>query len=338
MKRIILSISVASALGIMTAQSAYADYTVYDDSNHLYIGAGVNAYHYKFADMNSLASNGSAQTTPSINNDYNTVMPIFALGYHFNNELLTPLFGEKANIELDGSFFSHNASTAQGDLGLGFVSMVDGNNANVNLADIRNFQLNTNDHYQYAGLYFKGDQSTDNQAVTTDPFVGFVYMHFSKTNNYTMQIDGGSSNYFDYNAQENTNTNYYGLGIGDQVNLQLSEHLFINANAAIQLLYASSSLNANSAIPDEDLNATANNKLSTITYHATLGSSVSYHFTFEPDSPTLGLNVGVDRFGYTPEIVNPTSTQNQTTNQPAAYIGKEGGYGLFAGIYFHLPL
>lgn len=339
MKRIILSINIASALAMMLAQSAYADYTVYDDSNHLYVDAGVEAYHYQFADMHSLASNGSGQTTPSISNSYNTAMPTFAIGYHFNNELFTPLFGERANLELDGSFFSHDASTTQADLGLGFISMVDGGNVfpDAGPADIRNFQLNTTDHYQYAGFYFKGEQSTYNQAITMNPFVGLVYMHFSETSNYTMQIDGGSSNYFDYNSEEDTNTNYYGVAVGDQINAQLSEHLFVNANAAIQLLYASSSLSANSAVPDENLNANANNTLSTMTYHAILSSSASYHFTFEPDSPTLGLNVGVDRFGYTPEIMNPISREDQTTNQPAAYIEKGSGYGLFAGIYFHLP-
>jgi hypothetical protein len=346
MKKII-ALSSLAALALVSAKNAYADYQLYSDSNHVYMDAGVEAYHYQTPNVDSGAGNASGNSLKAASSDGNSIMPTAKLGYHFDNEFLTSLFGPKANLELDGSFFSHSTSQSQNDLGLGYLTTISGDPYGYVPAndDIKNYYFNSKDQYENLGFYFKGEQYTGNQAITLNPFVGLVYTHFSEDDQYGFLYDTAQDpsnpNFDPYNASENVKTNYYGLTLGNQFNFQLTQHLFINAGGQLQLLRATSSLNGTSSVTDQtpgySYSDSVNDSLSTFTYRGTLSASTAYHFTLNTDSPSVGLNLGIDRWGYTPEVVNPVG--NASGNQQApAHLEKSSSVNLFAGAYFHLPL
>lgn len=332
---------IAATLGLtILSSAAMANFAVYDDSSHFYTGAGIQMYHFGTPDLDiGSQSKNSKKALTSVDTSGTTYLPYLTVGYHYNNRLLPSFFGSKANIELTGGFASYSTSTNKADLGSGFYHLINGGSdpALGENEDMKNFHANTDTKYQYLNLMFRGDRESQSEMITQHPEVGLVYDHLTQDSDYGMLWTFHNNN-INNEVTENIDENYVGMAFGDQVKFQLSRHFFTNVGAQLQLLHASANLDGSQSVVNHDdsdnsRGAKASDTLSSFTYRGILSAGMSYAFTLKPDSPSVGLNIGYDRLGFTPTVVNPTGSSAK-----AAHLKAVGSNNLFAGLNFHLPL
>lgn len=333
------------ALAVLSS-SALANFAVYDDTNHLYTGVSLDVYHFGTPDLGvGSTSNSNDTVLTNISTSGNALMPSLTVGYHFNNDFLSGLFGTKANIELNGSFASYSSAESKANLGTGYYRLINGSAGylDTSTADMTNFHAKTNSAYHQINVMFRGDHESQTQMVTQHPEFGFVYGQLTQDTDYGMQWltnPGINASTYKNNVSEDISTNYAGLAVGDAMKVQVSRHFFTNLGAQLQLLHASASLSGSqtetATTPAGDLpsnTAKASDSLSSVTYRGILTAGVDYAFTIKPDSPSIGVDVGYDRLGFTPTVENPTGSNNK-----GAHLEAKASNNFFAGVNVHLPL
>ncbi len=332
-----------SIAGSYSHQQAYL-------GQHFYVDVGSDAYYLDLPDF-KIATHDKTQFTRSslftFHNHEAAYMPKITIGYHFHNFILPEFFSNTANVYVTAMGFNgHNTDNHNGALGNGVDWFIDGS-GQINAmgpnppTSLQNLHYSTDYRYRNIGVFFAGASKKSDSRLTVRPLVGAVYSSLDQDYKYSLQHGDGAGGFDTNSVKEDVKGCYYGAELGSNFDYQLSQHFILTGMIAGQALHAQADFNGHQVgiITPTGVVPTAaiknvNNSISQFTYRAIAKVGVNYNITDKPDSPTVGVNVGVDQWGGMPEIVNPRGT----TNARPAHVEFTNATNYFAGITVHIPI
>jgi hypothetical protein len=297
-----------------TAQPTGAGYYFTSEDYHPYVGMSANYTRFSLPDYGmasvssaSIQAKPLAKTSPATN----VIYPTLYAGYHFQNHFIPALFGQHANIEMRFSWFNRGYSDRKANVGQGMVWRINGaGKANSQLgasADLTDYRYSNNVGYKNFALLFKGDRGSSNPYFSINPFFGMVYTQLNQDFKSSIKYaDVGNPNTTTDSIDGSNDTYYIGPAFGTNLTYHFTAHFDALVNLNLQLLYASTGLKE-SQVPISGINTTIkvtdNNRK--FTYRGLFSVETRYNFKADPVSPSIGLVLGLDKWGYVGEVRNP---------------------------------
>ncbi|MBU1558852.1 MAG: hypothetical protein KJ588_03500, partial [Gammaproteobacteria bacterium] len=276
------------------------------------------------ASVGDLGSIHSSSLMKANNNGF-TPQYNLKLGYVFHHEYsswLTALMGCRNAIELQvGELYSKQTQRIRNTAGT--LWFIDGSgiiwDPTKKLAtSVRSARVQTQDRFIDTGLFLKGHKNSRFSSIDFEPLIGVVYTKEKTKYNFLANYDADElpfTSYYDDNEIYNIDSNYYGLALGDRINLHLSTRITTFADLQLQLLRANIQLhahqealrNSSGVVPSgyaKDVYDSENK----MTYRAKLAVGVSYQLLRQTNSPVITVSAGVDRLGYRAQVVTPDNS------------------------------
>lgn len=282
----------------------------YDVYQHpfFYISAGAGAYHLKNPTVRVGNLTGTNTPITSINN--NGVAPIYNinLGYAFYNSRAS-VFGHFNDVMLKLSYLN-TSETRQPNLrgALGDIWFIDGTGTVGFLLPIQQTSFTVKHKLIDTGLYYRSVPSTASlDKITQHPRIGLIFTDFNaKYNvivNYTAVPPSNDTEQYKVQAY------YYGIAAGEQLAFHVIPQFLLLGDVELQLLYANSDLNASQigVSGDPSTAASASNHLDKGTYRVIAYLGAKFYFMPKADSISLGAKIGIDHWGYNPQVVTPSN-------------------------------
>lgn len=327
---------------LVSNEQAGMGYYFTSDDYHPYVGVKSGYTHFSLSDY-GMASSGTtgiqsrplAKSSPRLN----VIFPVLYAGYHFENHFIPMLFGQHANLEMSFAWYNRGYSDRKNSMPDGAVWKINGSGQigtlQPNKVALRNYHYSNNLAYKNFSLLFKGDRGSSNPHLSINPFFGLVYTKFDQDFKSSVEYADNPTplppeSVWSKDSIKGTNDTYYiGPEFGANLAYHFTQHIDALVNLDLQLLYASTNLKE-SQVPINGGNTTikVKNDNSKLTYRGLFSVETRYNFTVSPASPSLGLVLGLDKWGYVGEVRNPRGSAetkkarilNTSQNNPYAMI------------------
>lgn len=270
-----------------------------------YISAGAGAYHLKNPTVRGMGNiRGTDTPLASITN--NGVTPVYNinLGYAFYNPRAS-IFGHFNDVMLKLSYLNTSDTKLSNLNGVnGDVWYIDGRR--IGYSSFLQSSIKAKHRIIDTGLYYRSVPSAVSlDKITLHPRVGVIFTDFNAK--YDVVLNYAAS--FNDTEQYKVQTYYYGIAAGEQIAFHVIPQFLLLGDAELQLLYANSDLNASQLAISSEPSSTAsvNGHLNKVTYRAIAYLGAKFYFLPKANSISLRAKIGVDHWGYNPQIITPNS-------------------------------
>ena len=302
-----------------------------------YISAGFSAYHLKNPTVSS-AGNLTGLNTPitSINNNGVKHNYSINLGYAFYNPN-TSMFGHFNDVMFKLNYF--NASeTKNSNLGgtLGNIWRIDGSGRVGVILPIQQTSFTAKHKLIDTGLYYRSIPSAVSlDKITLHPRIGVIFTDFNAK--YNVLINYTAFPPRNDTEQYKVQTYYYGVAAGEQLAFHVMPQFLLLGDVELQLLYANADLHA-SQIGDSHQPSSStinvNSHLNKVTYRAIAYLGAKFYFMPKANSVNLEAKIGIDHWGYNPQVVTP----NDANGGKRVHLASTSQNNPFASLDITVPL
>jgi hypothetical protein len=315
--------------------------------NYFYFDMGTSAYRFDYPTF-SVGTLSTSSTTALNQIDTKSVTPMYQLkvGHRFpthNQSFFSYLFGEEGAIEFELDHARMDKTHNTNYSGQGQLWDIRGNVPIYQLADstdIYGTQFNASHVLTSPALYLKGFRQTSIPQLTITPYIGVIYTYLHDIYDSNIKYDTDPTEVKNIKTDHEAfdlATNNYGLSLGERFNYLIFSHLSLFTDINLQLLSQRTALSVTQNPVDPEVPYTGiytvNDNKKTLSYRGTFIVGSNYNFSNKPDSISLGLQGGLDRWGYMPKVVTPNHAGDR-----AVHIDGEAANNLFAGLELHVPI